>query len=414
MKAILHFVKAIVVFMAFMIAPKLYAQPEYVFRNATLVSGSNLQVNAVYSFSNVKPGVDAQIQITAITGGVAISELDGNSTGHNDAFQPFIFIPPNSNGYVEFELRFYAAGTTNLMNQAFVPMTPIDVDGSTYPDGNLYETDQIQLLSGYYIRSGATNEIAVGRSNSVWVWGRNTTGWSYPGVDTSAKNVMFTVVNGGVNTIRFRTGATNSSPTYSEVRLRSIYFKNFTYVNGLLPENVVTDFRGTNTANQVKLQCNFSAPQSIKSVIVERAGKDMNFNKIGEISLFNSKSDYNFVDESFSGLSFYRLKLILQNDNIVYSNILRFENDALARDAFKVFPTVTSNQVTVQVKNNSASAASLQLFDYNGRLVRTQQVQLQSGNQNFTVTNLSQLNKGNYIVVLKTGEEQFRQPIVVQ
>jgi hypothetical protein len=414
MKAILPCVKEVIlIILAFTFSLTIYAQPEYSFKNSTLFAGTNLQPGAIYLFTNVKPGVDARIEIKSIIGGIAINNIDGTSTGFSDAFQPFINVLPNANGYIEFELRFYTAGTSTLMNQSYVPMTPIDIDGQTYDDGVLYETDQIELKSGYYNYSMSTSELAVGKISN-WVWGRNTSGWSYPGIDTTATSVMFTVVNGGVNTIRFRVGAQNSSPTESELRLRSVYFKNFAYPNGLLPENLITDFKGNAFGNQVKLAYEISEPEKVKSVVIERSGNEMDFKSIGEKNAFGSQKRYDFIDEQPSGLSFYRLKLILQNDNILYSNILRFESSTVATEAFKVFPTLVNDQITVQLKNTLEAFATLQIFDFNGRMVRSQQVRLQKGIQNFTISNLTNLSNGNYIVVAKAGTQQFQQKIMIQ
>ena len=68
------------------------AQPDYNFSNSSLISGTDKQVNARYRFTNVKPGIDAIVTITGITGGLTINQIDGNS-GFREAFQPVIDLP---------------------------------------------------------------------------------------------------------------------------------------------------------------------------------------------------------------------------------------------------------------------------------------------------------------------------------
>ena len=74
-------------------------------------------------------------------------------------------------------------------------------------------------------------------SISSWVVVKNTSGISYGGIDTTAKDVMSTVVNRNVSTFLIRIGAQNSSPTKSEVRYRSVYFKTFNYGAPCSPGN---------------------------------------------------------------------------------------------------------------------------------------------------------------------------------
>jgi hypothetical protein len=47
--------------------------------NGTLVSGTDLQIGAVYRFNDVKPGVNCFVTIADIGAGITVSELDGSS-----------------------------------------------------------------------------------------------------------------------------------------------------------------------------------------------------------------------------------------------------------------------------------------------------------------------------------------------
>src|SRR6187399_2484972 len=101
-----------------------YSQPDYIFRNAVLVSGTDLQEGAVYRFSNVKPGTDALVTITDIEK-IALNQLDGPS-GFDEAFQPYIYCPAKTKGYVEFRFDFVVAGTNTAQVMIEVPVTAID------------------------------------------------------------------------------------------------------------------------------------------------------------------------------------------------------------------------------------------------------------------------------------------------
>jgi hypothetical protein len=412
MKTFLHLYKAVFALICLLLTFSGFAQPDYVFKNATLLSGTDLQPGAIYRFQNVKPGVDARVEIINFTGGVSLDKLDEGWTGFDDAFQPFILVNPGANGYIEFEFRFYTAGTSTLMNQASVPMSPIDVDGVTYASGVLYETDQIQMLNGYYNHSTSTSEISVNQVPG-WIRGRNISGWSYPGIDTAAKNVMFTVVNTGVNTIRVRIGANNSS-TVSEVRYRSVYFKRFTYQNGILPGNPVVNFNGTASDRQVRLQYELSEPEKIQSVILEKANGEMKFEALNEIQTSPGVIRYTYTDHDFVALSYYRLRISYTGGSTVYSSVLKFNSAAGVKESFKIYPSLVNDQIQMQYYSDKKEKAALNLYDYNGRLIFTKPVEIQPGMNNTSVEGLTTVMPGNYIVVLKNSSGAMQQKIIKQ
>jgi len=149
----------------------------------------------------------------------------------DEAFQPEITIPAHSNGYVEFTINFVTAGTTTPAIQSEVPITPIDVDGEL---NKVYEFDEIFLSSSGYVDYNLMGgAIQINYLSTNLVQGINTAGITYNGIDTSAKQVMFSVVNANVSSVVLRVGANNPS-SQSQDRLRSIYFQKFNYPNSTL------------------------------------------------------------------------------------------------------------------------------------------------------------------------------------
>lgn len=207
------------------------AQTKYDFRNSSKISGTDRQVGALYRFPNVRAGVDALVTITAITGGLTINTLDATSSGFAEAFQPTITLPAHSKGYAEFSIVFVTNGTSTPLTQSEIPVTPIDVDGQS---GQVYEYDEIFRSSSSYVDYNLLgNELNISYPSTNKVVGTNTAGIDYPSIDTTAKQVMFTVVNANTTTLVIRTGADNRSNS-SQQRLRSLYFQKFNYPNSIL------------------------------------------------------------------------------------------------------------------------------------------------------------------------------------
>lgn len=218
-----------------------FAQPDYSFTGGSLTAGTALTVGATYRYSNVKTGTDAVVQITAISPGIGLTELDGAS-GYPATIQPTITANPWTNGYVELTITFKNSGgsSTNQM-QPEIAVTAFDVDGVTNHDGagrNLHEFDQFNLGGGYANYNTVSSQLAISGPVGNWWTGTNVSGIDYPGRDTSAQQVMFSVINVNVTTAIVRVGINNQTSA-SASRLRAIYFKKFVYNNSLLAFNNV-------------------------------------------------------------------------------------------------------------------------------------------------------------------------------
>lgn len=217
-----------------LLALEVKAQPDYSFTAGTLISGTNLQENARYRFNNVRSGVDAILTISDITPGIGLTQLDGAS-GYPATIQPTITATPWTNGYVELTIQFVTGGTNTPMNQPQLAFTAFDVDGVTNYDGqghNLHEFDQVNMGGGYADFNAIGGELSVSQSGD-WFTGTNISGTDYPGRDTSAQQVMFSVINVNVTTVVVRVGVNNQTANAAS-RLRCVYFKKFNYNNSIL------------------------------------------------------------------------------------------------------------------------------------------------------------------------------------
>jgi hypothetical protein len=108
-------------------------------------------------------------------------------------------------------------------------------------------------------------------------------------------------------------------------------------------------------------------------------------------------SDFHYTDNAVQSIVYYRLKMVSESGNIEYSNILNFITASAEANKFKVYPTLINSTATMYFSAEKASAASVQLIDYSGRVVYNKQVQLADGNNNISISNFGNLPAGNYI-----------------
>lgn len=387
-----------------------YAQPDYDFRNPILISGTALQVNSVYLFKNVKPGVDATVTVTDITGTIFLSDIDGPS-GYTEALQPILQVPAHGSGYAEFEVNFLIAGTSTPMIQTEIPATPIDVDGQNYGDGIVKEFDQLELINGYVNYDMLGGELNMNMSGG-WVTGNNVAGVDYPGVDTTPRQVMFTIVNSGISKFTFRSGA-NSTSNAQRQRLRSVYFKKFQYANAFLAAPSLLSFSGNTKNEKNVLRWQTAANSRFVQIEVEKSLDRRTFSSLATIS--SASAGTSFTDETInSGTVYYRLKMTNADNTIQYSNILTFHAPGSSQQSFKLYPSVVADNAIISIKADKNEQTDLQVFDSNGRLVYRQHLVVTAGTNTFSVNGLGALRKGNYVAALAGNNAWQTQKIILQ
>lgn len=390
-----------------------FAQPDYNFSNGSKIAGVDRQVNAQYRFTNVKTGVDAIVTITALTNGVTLNSVDGSS-GFAEAFQPAILVPAMTTGYAEFVIDFVAAGTSTPAVMLEVPVTCIDVDGRISSGLPIYEFDMIRRSTGMYTDFDMLGGELTVNFDPTWVTGTNAAAVDYPGVDTLAKQAMFSSVSANISSLTIRVGAINLTNT-SQQRLRSVYFKKFTYANSFLPKAELISFRGIEKNERVELQWELEANNQLSTVTVEKASGEQGFTSIAAFWISNEikTPGFRFTDpEAVSGNSVYRLKLTSMDGRITYSNQLAFRKEIAAGKGFKIYPSIVQSSATLQLQAASASSARFELVDYTGRVLQRQHIQLQSGQNNIQLSNLNAVSSGNYLAVVKVGTQTFTQKLI--
>lgn len=391
------------------------AQPDYVFKNSTLVSGTDKKVGAKYLFKKVKTGVDAFVTITKIEK-VTLNQLDGTS-GFEEAFQPYIECPAKTKGYVEFKFDFVVTGTAIPALQLQVPVTAIDIDGYVFPDEKVYEFDEFDVPVTYLINwdlLGSALNVNIGGTT---VKALNKTAVDYAGIDTVQKDVMFTMVYTAVTGFTIRAGVDNKSKNSIE-RLRSDYFKRFTYAGAMLAASPVSSFRGNEKNNKVALQWEFAASNLLQKVVIEKATVAGQFETIGEVwtnTDAHVQNQFRFNDPvALQNQASYRLKMIALNGEVKYSNVLVFRAAQANTQPFNVYPSVVQSGTNLRVTAGRSGQGVFQVIDYAGRVMMQQNVTVQEGNNNIAVNNMDKLLTGNYVALLKIDNEVYNQKIVKQ
>lgn len=392
------------------------AQPDYLFKTGSLQTApaTDKQVGARYLYTGVKPGINATVTITALSTGMSLSEVDGTSSGHLDAFQPVINVAANTNAYAEFKIDFTYSSTGLPAVMAEVPLTCIDVDGRIVSGKNVNEFDQVRLGAGYYVDYDMLgNELQVSYPTG-WAMCKNTSNLDYGGVDTVAKQVMFTVVLSSSSSVTFRVGADNKTSS-TQQRLRSVYFKKFTYANSFLSTSALLAFRGLQRNNKVDLNWDLVTDHHMATIEVEKSVNGANFRSIATIWTDATTKSFRYSDnEVLTQNTLYRLKMIAANGAIQYSNIVAFKAGSAKAATVKIYPSVVTSTSTLQYTAASNNNVQFQVMDMSGRVVMQHSLMVNEGTNNIQLNGMEKLIPGQYVAVVNNGMERSSQSFVKQ
>jgi hypothetical protein len=391
--------------------------PKFSFQNPTLISGTDKQVNAVYRFPSVITGVDALVTIQGITGNISLRNIDRTADGYGEAFQPEYKIGGLSNAYIDFLITFVQAGTNTSLNQPLVDVTGLDIDGDTQSGLMLMEFNRVDMGNGVCDFNFNNTQLVISQTGTAFT-GANITGVLFGAlVDTSAKEVMFTVSSSNVTSFTYRVGANNLT-TNAGTRYASLYFKKFTYDYDILPVSPVKSFNGSNTTDKVKLNWSLSSGNSLTSVELEKSNSAGKFQPIAEYMVNvdgNMENNFSYSDNQAQGDVFlYRLKMTNAFGKIEYSNVLSFKMKGPIKNDMKVFPTIVSSSITVNITAEAQENSVMRVTDMWGRTVKEQKITLQEGNNSLIAAGFEQFQKGNYVVSIHTSGGITSKQIIIQ
>lgn len=388
------------------------AAPIFNFNTYSLESGTALASGAVYRFTNVDSGVDALVTISTVTSGITLRNIDRTIDGYGEAFQPEYRISGNTNGYIEFQIRFVTSGTSTTSSRPLVSATGLDIDGSPNGSSSLKEYNQIDMGGGAFEFNTYKSEITVSQTGTA-ISGNNYTGTLFGAlVDTTAKEVMFSVTNTNVGTMTYRVGSNNQTSSNS-TRYASLYYKKFTYQHFPLAISGLMSFDGVAVNNKVKLSWELAANKYSK-VVLEKSNTSSNFTKVYEANSGSfTHSGYTDGDVQ-GGHVFYRLCATNLEGKTEYSSIISVKLNGSAKNEMNIYPSLIQTSATVAVDISEKTEGTVLISDLSGRIVKQQKVNLQAGSNSIAVDGFDNFAKGNYIVALRTPAVVYSRKVVVQ
>lgn len=446
--------------------PSICSNPsELSFSNPVLMAGADKQDGATYKFNNVSYGLDATLQITKRSApNVKIYSIDVTNTGWAKAFQPQVGIaggiPANSAAWMEFNVKFYRAGTSQLakIKRFYVTALDVDGDGSSVAEFVQFEkADSVVYSNGSTLKNStplSTNnenlidDLLDGVTNllgsDVLSQGPVANG---AGVDTSNVAFMASYTYLNKNDFKFIIGSKNGNVSMGTqgpalkpltalagppvidpsstsllssdpgLRLNSIWFKQFNLNQPITLPVKLIDFTANYTKPNVLLQWSTAQEHNFSHFILERSSDGGNFSQVALVfgsGESDQKLTYSYTDKDMAGrggIIYYRLKEVDVDGKFSYSSVriirLGDENTSIT---LTTFPNPVTNDLRITLPSSWQNKhLQIDLYNGGGQLVHSSNITSSSQTESVSVVSFE---KGVYFIKVRCGNEVATQRFI--
>ncbi len=138
---------------------------------------------------------------------------------------------------------------------------------------------------------------------------------------------------------------------------------------------------------------------------VERSTDGIHYKYLGQVaakgnSNVNSFYDYNDMYPS-TGNNYYRLKIVDNNGNMQYSNIVLL-NVVIKENSINVYPNPFVQKLNIQVVSSSDEEVIVKVYDVTGKELMNKKQLVKKGINMITMDGLTSLSAGQYIVKVES------------
>lgn len=179
----------------------------------------------------------------------------------------------------------------------------------------------------------------------------------------------------------------------------------------------LVSFNAFAAGEENKIQWQAATEENASYFTIQRSSDGINFHEIGKVSASSGRTgviNYSFTDVNISSQNasafYYRLQVVDGDGHFIYSSTIAVIMKS--KPSINIYPNPVKNNLYIEVENDKAEKAPLQITDMQGRILKQQLCILQKGSVFFSV-DISTLANGTYILFLK-GEKAKQKLFIKQ
>lgn len=180
---------------------------------------------------------------------------------------------------------------------------------------------------------------------------------------------------------------------------------------------VLNNFSAKETAGKVYLNWLASTENSSGKFEIQRSSNGNDFTTIKTITANVSAQllSYSAIDDNpQEGKSYYRVKMIGQNREFKYTDVIIITTVRAAADKLKLYPNpVVGDIITIQLKALARQKVTVQIINRAGQMVVSKPIVLNADGTS-QIAGLNQLLPGMYFIRLHNNETLFTERLLIQ
>ncbi len=176
-----------------------------------------------------------------------------------------------------------------------------------------------------------------------------------------------------------------------------------------------TSFAGQNNNNNNELRWDVEQEQSLSRYELERSFDGVNFQSIANVTARNltEPSSYAYIDNIRNIVSssfYYRLKAVNMDGTYFYSDVVFIRTNT--KSNLKIFGNPFSDHLTFRLNAAASGKMIVSIIDMQGRVMKKEERQIATGTAYYTVSDLSALTAGVYLLETRINTERYTNKIV--
>jgi hypothetical protein len=180
----------------------------------------------------------------------------------------------------------------------------------------------------------------------------------------------------------------------------------------------IISFAGKLNKDEVKLNWTTTKEEEPLYYDIERSYDGRDFSTVATVNSYRdyaSGLNYYSLDLPWGNVdkAFYRIKLRNNDNNILYSSIVRL-SQSTENLMFASVINPFNYQLNFEVVSGKNQSAEAELINTYGMVMRKTKVDLSAGNNNLSFANTNDLPAGTYILRIKTNEGSIQKTVIKQ
>lgn len=355
-------------------------------QNGLVIAIDTVNADGTYSFSNLAPNANLSLVLSTLPG--QVGSLPPTATIGTAGWN-------NSTPLIRTGIT---TGTTNIASLDFgIYSLPNAVNNQYATDTNVPVTSSV-----------ATNDFPSANPNNTWAVTNNPTHGSV--VLNSDGSFTYTPNNNYAGNDTFFYSICDQ---YHCDTARVII-----YITASAPVTLSTFTARVFDSKQSVINFTTEMEVNTNHFEIERSTDAINFVKRGNVTAVgnsNIRSNYQYFDGigNTSNVIYYRLRMVDNDGSFKLSNIISLKLKGLNNNGMlNVYPNPFTTDIKVECLSQINEPATVSLYSIDGRIVQQQKTELIIGNNIILMNNLSSLQKGSYLIEVKTGSGKVIKKIV--